>query len=379
MCGRRSRSQATATGTAIEHTVDCPSSAGTLGSPQVEGIYIVKPITQDAECQGGRCKDMADKQLIGTLKPGERVDSYFSVAYKKPVGEYRYGYMFEFRAVDRTGQMTVKYWGGEDRGKVEELQKSLERGDVVKIVGEVGEFRNQLEITISEKNGGRFERLGEGEYDPSGLVRVIEGITDMRTRLLSFAQSVEEPNISRLLKGFFEDEEFMEAFSACPASIQLHSAAIGGLLHHTLNVVEICVKVLQLQPNLDRDLVVAGALLHDIGKVRSFTVSTSINHTAEGNLVGHMTLGDEELLARMRRLEGFPEDLALKLRHIVASHHGRKEWGSPVDPMMPEALLIHHADDLDAKLNYMVSVRDEAVTEDDWMWDKKLGRLIYLR
>ena len=334
---------------------------------------------EGAERSEERLDGMADKQLIGALAAGDRVDSYFSVAYRKPVSEYRYGRMFEFRVADRTGQMTAKYWGGDDRARVESLHDSLSKGDVVRIVGEVSEFKSQLEISISEKNGGIVEHLSDGDYDISGLLKTLDGIQEMKDRLLEFARSVEEPHVSMLLKSFFEHDEFMEAFSACPASIQLHSAAVGGLLHHTLNVVEMCAKVLQLQPNLDRDLVIAGALLHDIGKVRSFAVGTNINHTPEGNLIGHLTIGDEELAARIRTIEGFPEDLAMKLRHIVLAHHGRKEWGSPVEPMMPEALLVHHADDLDAKLNYMVTRRDEAVTEDDWTWDRRLSRLIYLR
>jgi 3'-5' exoribonuclease len=322
---------------------------------------------------------MADKQLIGALGAGERVDSYFSVTYRKPVSEYRYGHMFEFRVADRTGQMTVKYWGGEDRANVEKVQASLEKDVVVRVVGEVSEFKNQLEISVSEKNGGFVERLKEGEYDISGLLKTLDGIDGMRERLLAFANSVEEPHISQLLRSFFEDDGFMDGFCSSPASIQLHSAAVGGLLHHTVNVAEMCAKALQLQPNLDRDLVMAGALLHDVGKVRSFTVGTSIDHTHEGSLIGHLIIGDEELVARIRAVDGFPEDLALKLRHIMAAHHGKREWGSPVEPMMPEALLVHQADDLDAKLEYMVTKRDEAVTEDDWTWDKRLSRRIYLR
>ena len=320
-----------------------------------------------------------EKQLINALKNGDRVDSYFSVTYKKPVSEYKYGYMFEFRTADRTGQMTVKYWGGDDRTRVERLQDSLERGGVVRIKGEVGEYRSQLEISVSEKNGGVIEKLNPGEYEVSALLTTLEDIPEMKERLLQFVREAEEPHLTRLLNDLFQDEGFMEVFSACPASIQLHSAAIGGLLHHTLNVVEICAKMLQLQPGLDKDVVIAGALLHDIGKTRSFTVTTNINHTAEGNLIGHLVIGDEILLDRIRSIDGFPEDIALKLRHIVASHHGRKDWGSPVEPMMPEALLVHEADDMDAKLNYMVSKREEAVTEDDWTWDRRLSRLIYLK
>jgi 3'-5' exoribonuclease len=322
---------------------------------------------------------MSEKQVISRLADGDRVDSQFSLAYKKPVTEYKYGFMFEFRLADRTGQMTAKYWGGQDRVRVESLQESLARGKVVTVVGEVGEYRGQLEISVSEKDGGNVRLAAPDEYDISDLVPSVENIPEMRSRLVGFISEVEEPHIVRLLRDVFEDEEFMQSFCASPASIQLHSAAIGGLLQHTLNVIDVCAKMLQIQPGLDKDLVLAGAMLHDIGKTRSFAVTTNINHTPEGNLLGHIIIGDELLVDRIESMDGFPADLALKLRHILASHHGKREWGSPIEPMMPEALLVHEADDLDAKLNYMVAKREDAETEDDWIWDRRLSRLIYLR
>lgn len=322
---------------------------------------------------------MAQKQVISQLAAGDKVDSQFSLAYKKPVAEYKYGFMFEFRVADRTGQMTAKYWGGQDRAQVERLQESLARGEVVTIAGEVGEYRSQLEISVSEKDGGKVRLAEPSEYDISDLVPSVENIPEMRSRLVGFISEVEEPHIGRLLRCVFEDEEFMESFCSSPASIQLHSAAIGGLLQHTLNVIDVCARMLQIQPGLDKDLVLAGAMLHDIGKTRSFAVTTNINHTPEGNLLGHIVIGDELLLKRIRSIDDFPADLELKLRHILASHHGKREWGSPIEPMMPEALLVHEADDLDAKLNYMVAKREGAVTEDDWTWDRRLSRLIYLK
>jgi 3'-5' exoribonuclease len=345
----------------------------------VEVIYGLNAIKVISSRPGGGRKMTADKQFISALKAGDGVDSYFSVAYKKPVTEYKYGHMFEFRAVDRTGQITVKYWGGDDRERVKNLQNAVERGGVVRIKGEAGEYRSQLEISVSEKDGGVIEKLSPGDYDASALLATLEGIPEMRERLMRFVNAVEEPHLSRLLTDQFEDEEFMESFSACPASVQFHSAVIGGLLNHTLTVVETCSKMLQLQPGLDRDLVIAGALLHDIGKTRSYVVAANTNHTPEGNLIGHLVISYELLLDRMRSIDGFPEGLALKLKHVILSHHGRREWGSPIEPMMPEALLVHMADDMDAKLNYMVSRREEAVTEDDWTWDRRLSRLIYLR
>jgi 3'-5' exoribonuclease len=201
----------------------------------------------------------------------------------------------------------------------------------------------------------------------------------MKGHLLDLVRTVEEPNLRSLLGRFFEDKGFLEAFASCPASIQLHSAAIGGLLKHTLNVAEVCIRVTELHKELDADLVLTGALLHDIGKIPSFRVSSNINQTEQGRLIGHVILADQELLAKVKDIQGFPEQLASKLRHMLLAHHGKKEWGSPVEPMFPEALLVHEADDLDAKLDNMISRREEAVTEDDWIWDQRHSRLIYLK
>jgi len=371
-------SSETDAGTAIEHTAVRQLRGSTFGAPTIKRIYVPMPITR-AMKKTERSKSMASKQLINGLKAGDKVDSYFSVNYKKPVIEYKYGSMFEFRVADRSGQMTVKYWGGQDKEFVLKIHDSFDRDDVVRIKGEVADYRGQLEISISEKNGGSLARLAEGGYDISELVRTLENIDGMKGELTLLKDSITEPNLRKLLDSFFNDGEFMEDFAASPASIQLHSAAVGGLLHHTLNVARLCLKAAELHPDLDRDLVLAGALLHDIGKVQSFKVTSNISQTTDGNLLGHIILGDQELTARIAKAEGFPNDLTMKLRHILLAHHGKKDWGSPVEPMLPEALVVHESDDLDAKLDYMISKRRDAVTEDDWIWDPRLSRLIYLK
>ena len=322
---------------------------------------------------------MVSKQLVTALKPGDKVDSYFSVSYKKPVTEYKYGWMFEFRVGDKTGQITAKYWGGQDRKHVTEIHDSFDRDDVVHLKGEAADFRGAIEISVSEKNGGMVHRLDDGKYEFAELIKSYNNVSEMRARLAEHVASVEEPNLRKILEAFFGDENYMRGFASAPASIQLHSAALGGLLHHTLNVAELCLKVAELHPDLDRDLVLAGALLHDIGKVQSFKVTSNITQTHDGNLLGHIILGDQELKTRISRIDGVPDELASKLRHILLSHHGRKDWGSPVEPMLPEALAVHESDDIDAKLDYMITKRKDAVTEDDWVWDSRLGRLIYLK
>ncbi len=364
---------------AIEHTAARQLNGRISGPLLSRKIYLPLPIVQGEAGPRRGLKRMAQKQLVSELKPGDKVDSYFSVSYKKPVQEYKYGSMFEFRIADRSRQITVKYWGGSDGAAVENIHDSFDKGDVVRVKGEVAEYRGLAEISVSEKNGGSVKRLGEGEYDVTALVKTFENIEHMKFHLLKLAGTVQEAHLKRLLASFFEDESFMEAFAHTTASIQLHSAGVGGLIFHTIHVAETCLKVAELHPQLDRDLLIAGALLHDIGKVESFLITSNISQTVAGNLLGHVVLGDQELVRRIEGIDGFPEILKSKLRHILLSHHGRREWGSPVEPMFPEALAVHEADDLDAKLDNMISKREEAVTEDDWMWDSRHSRLIYLK
>jgi 3'-5' exoribonuclease len=366
-------------GMAIEHTAVRQLRGGTFGAPTIKRIYLPLPITRREGGTAREQKIMGPKQLIAELKPGDKVESYFSVNFRKPVTDYKYGFMFEFRAADKSGQITIKYWGGQDKGSVQKLYDSFDREQVVRVRGEAQEYKGQLEVSISEKNGGWLERMAEGEYDLQQLVKSYENIEEMKARLRELVSSIQDPAMRKLLDDFFGDEQFMNAFSDAPASITLHSAAVGGLIHHTINVAEICNRIAELHPELDRDLVLTGALLHDIGKIQSFKVTSNISQTEEGNLVGHIILGDQELMARIARVKDFPELTASKLRHILLSHHGKKEWGSPVEPMFPEALAVHEADDIDAKLDNMITRREDAVTEDDWIWDARHNRLIYLK
>jgi len=366
-------------GMAIESTAVRQLRGGTFGAPTIKRIYLPLPITRRDGRDTRERKAMGSKQLISELKTGDRVDSYFSVNYKKPLTDYKYGAMFEFRVADKSGQITVKYWGGQDKQAVQRLFDSFDREHVVRVKGEVAEYKQALEISISEKNGGSVSKAPEGEYDLSELIKAYENIDKMKVELLAFVDGIKDEHLRKLLDSFFENSDFMEAFAAAPASITLHSAAVGGLLYHTIHVVDLCVRVTELHPELDRDLVIAGALLHDIGKVQSFKVTSNIQATEQGNLVGHIMLGDQELLAHIARIPEFPELTASKLRHILLAHHGKKEWGSPVEPMFPEALAVHEADDLDAKLDNMIAKRENAVTEDDWIWDPRHARLIYLK
>ncbi|MEW5937106.1 MAG: HD domain-containing protein [Candidatus Thermoplasmatota archaeon] len=318
------------------------------------------------------------KQRVSQLKEGEMVNSYFSVKFKKAPKEYRYGLMFEMRLADLSGEITAKYWGDMDRGAMDALHSTISKGGVVRVIGDARTFGDHLEIAIGKSQGGALKALGPGEYDYRELVGASpRDPEEMLSELREMMKGVEDPHLTALLRSFFEDVGWVERFKHAPASMMLHSNYIGGLLEHTLNVTKICAYSAQLYPGVDRDLAITGAVLHDIGKMKEMEITSNIDITEEGMLRGHTVLGEEEVNKRIAEIEGFPERLRMKLDNIVLSHMGEKDWGAARKPQIPEAVLVHLADLIDAQVFQYLRAREEADTEDLWVWNKRLGH-VYL-
>jgi len=319
------------------------------------------------------------KQFVNELKPGEKVESLFAVKYKKPPKSYAHGHMFELRLSDKTDEITAKYWGDADLDSVQKLYDSLSNGDVVQITGISNQFRGALEIAISKIDSGILRRCEREEYQIEDFVaKTPKDIDEMVRKLKGLLGSITNPHLKNLLDSLFNDETFLEKFKFAPASMHYHQNYIGGLLEHTLNVVEICETIAKLYPQMDNNLAVAGAILHDVGKIDEFKVTTSIDITEDGMLRGHLVIGEEMVRERINHLKDFPEVLKHKISHIILSHHGKKEYGSPKEPQFPEALAVYHADDSDAKVDLFVRMKEEARTEDPWIWSRRTGH-IYLR
>jgi len=183
--------------------------------------------------------------------------------------------------------------------------------------------------------------------------------------------------MKELVYSFIKDPAFSEKFMKHPAAMYKHHGWLGGLLEHTLNVVKICDFLKKVHPELNRDLMLTGAILHDIGKIRELDVTTHIRTSREGMLVGHLAMSFEEVSKRMDRLKT-PGDIQLKVKHILISHHGKIEYGSPKQPAIPEALAVYLADDLDFKITEMLTHIKRAETEDDYMYVGDVGT-IYLK
>jgi 3'-5' exoribonuclease len=315
------------------------------------------------------------RQFIADLKDGDIINDMFAVKFKKPPKPYERGYYFEIRASDRTGEVTVKYWGG-DKESVLKLYDSFNKGDVIHITGSVVEYKNRIEIAMDESNLLRV--VPREEFYLEDFVGFSKkDVAKMRATLLDFVEKVKNPYLKALLESFFKDEEFMKKFSEAPAAMHHHQNYLGGLIEHTLNVARLASSIYEIHPDMDYDLLITGALLHDVGKIKEFEVNTSIDVSREGMLLGHIVIGKDMVNERISEIEGFPENLSLKLQHIILSHHGKNIYGSPKEPQLPEAMAIYMADELDAKLDLMIRYKSEAQTEDPWIWTKIFGH-IYL-
>ncbi|MEW6070601.1 MAG: HD domain-containing protein [Candidatus Thermoplasmatota archaeon] len=317
-------------------------------------------------------------QYIKDLNEGDKVTSLFAVKFKKPIREYVNGYMFEMRLADRTGELTAKYWGDRNIAEIQTLYDSFNKGDVLYVTGVVNEYMGTLEIGISKSEYHKIVK--QKSFELKDFVEsVTRDLDEMLVELGHLIKSVKDPHLRQLLENIFKDEKFVSKFKIMPASMMYHQNKLGGLLEHTLNVAKICQTILAIHPPLDSDLLISGALLHDVGKVFELYVSTVIDVTEEGMLRGHTVLGEEFVLRKIEEIIGFPDLLKLKIAHLILSHHGELEFGAVKKPQLPEAVALHYADYCDAKVDIYLREKGEARTEDLWVWSKLIKGHVYLK
>jgi 3'-5' exoribonuclease len=257
-----------------------------------------------------------------------------------------------------------------------EIADGFEQGDVVAVTGMAELYRGELQLRLE-----RVRAVPPDEASPTDfLPRSQKDLAALERRLAEVVKSVGNPHLQALLTGFFREADFRDRFFAAPGAKSLHHAYIGGLAEHTSEVVELCLKVCEIFPRLDRDLLLTAAMLHDIGKLEELRWDTAFDYTDVGTLVGHIVLGEQRTREAMDRIEGFPEELKLRLSHILLSHHGTREYGSPVVPMTAEAIALHHAEDLDAKVNLFLT-NISAAREQGRRWTERhflLNRAFYV-
>jgi 3'-5' exoribonuclease len=268
---------------------------------------------------------------------------------------------------DRSGQLEAKMWDN-----VEEVLNAFEQDDFLKIKGLINKYKNRFQLTIH-----KLRKLGDSEIDFSDyLPKTTKNIDELWQTLAVYVVSFQNPYLRSLLQAFMADSEIAAAYRNAPAAKTLHHAFIGGLLDHVVSLFRSCELMCQNYPQLNRDLLLAGAFLHDIGKIHELTYNRSFTYTTRGQLLGHMVIELEMLQAKIELVPGFPPELKTMLEHLIISHHGQYEFGSPKLPMFPEALALHYLDDLDSKMEAMrAHFEREADLESPWTsYNASLGR-----
>ncbi len=286
------------------------------------------------------------RRFIAQLGENEAVGEIYR-ASKKSLRPNRHGQLYlQLLLSDRSGTIEARAWNS-----AEALYRSFEDGDFVRVEGTTQVFQGGLQIIAK-----RIERVSATEVIEDDFFPLTDAaIARLQLRLRELLGRVETPALIALVDCFLSDEPLMQQLAEAPAALAYHHAYRGGLLEHLVTMLEMLDKAATCYPYLDRDLLAAGILLHDIGKLREMSPETQAAYTDEGELIGHIVLGTHILREKIRQAElltgePFPAELALRLEHMIVSHHGHYEFGSPKLPMTLEAVALHYLDTLDSKL-----------------------------
>jgi len=318
------------------------------------------------------------KKSISALAEGDVIDDIFAVKIKKGFQPYVKGFCFEILITDNSGKtLEYKYWGGNDENKVRTLYESIKSDNVIRVQGKVSVYNNKLQLATNEPM--LVEVLQDGQYIQQDFIKPAKkDITQMYEELQQVIAQIVDSEIKKLLEVIFREKG--EKFKQHPGAIEIHHNWMGGLLQHTLEVVHFCQTACQLYPALNKDLLLAGALLHDIGKLEELEMTSRIKGTVKGQLVGHLVFSTIYLSQKLAE-SSLPEEMKNKLLHLIVSHHGHQEYGSPKEPMFPEAIVLYYADELSSKAAEMLEYVEDGktTTEDDFIFSKRHGRNIYLK
>lgn len=315
------------------------------------------------------------RRFINQLGEREEIDEVF-LASEKQLRPNRNGNLYlQLRLSDRTGTLNAMMWNANDR-----IYQAFENGDYVHVQGSSQVYNGNLQIIVNQIDPAELRNVDEADF-----IHITEQSRDEMIRQLSrVLRSISDYHLKNLVECFLIDTQFMQRFAAAPAGIKNHHAYPGGLLEHVFSLLRLIQAVTPFYPALNADLLLMGGFLHDIGKVDELTYDRGLGYSDEGQLIGHLVQGvsilERKLLEVERQAgEPIPPELAMQLKHMIVSHHGKLEFGSPKVPMTLEATALHYLDDMDAKLHsFSQLMREDANVDSAWtVYHPQLGRKLY--
>jgi len=292
------------------------------------------------------------KVFVSSIKTGSLIDDIF-VLSEKILSQKRDGNNFlKVILSDKTGSIKGVVWDNIDK-----IVADVTSGDFVHIKGNVSDYKGALQLVIKKMEAFPVDSVNPPDFIPA----TSRDIDNMFERLLKVTDSIATGYLMSLFQAFWNDEEFVRNFKIAPAAKKMHHAYLGGLLEHSLSMALLVDRISGHYSGIDRDLLLAGAILHDIGKIREFEYTLKIDYSDEGRLLSHIVIGVQMLEEKLQQIKDFPAEQAVLLKHMIVSHHGVREFGSPEPPKTIEAVLLNYIDEIDSKIN---GIRDFISSED---------------
>jgi len=315
------------------------------------------------------------RRYVSQLVDGESVDDDFLVADKQLRANRQGNLYLNLELRDKTGTVGARLWNA-----TESVARLFEPGDFLHVRGKTQVFQGSLQIILNH-----LEVLDPASIQAEDfLPQSSQNIAKLLARLREILFAMNNPHLRALVECFLIDDDFVRKFTMAPAGIKNHHAYQGGLLEHVVNLLNVAGRISEFYPELDRDLLLTGIFLHDIGKVDELSYERAFAYTDSGQLVGHLVIGVEMLNQKVLRCtellgEPIPDELLMRLKHMIVSHHGSYEFGSPKLPMTLEAVALHYLDNLDAKLHtFSREIRDDPSRDSSWTpFQQSLGRRLF--
>ncbi|RJP92563.1 MAG: HD domain-containing protein [Desulfobacteraceae bacterium] len=309
------------------------------------------------------------KKYVNQIQSGEIVDDVFILSDKILSQKKDGGHYLNFVFADKTGNVKGVAWD-----QVDTIKDRAVKGDFVRVKGTISEYRGALQMIVKSLDAVGPDAVNAADF----IAATSRNVDKMIAQLKDIVETVQTGYLKELLNRFFNDAQWVEKFKRAPAAKMMHHAYIGGLLEHTLSLAVLVNRVADHYSGIDRDLLMTGAILHDIGKIEEFEYSVRIDYSDAGRLVNHIVIGLEMLGEKIAQVENFPENAALLLKHLIVSHHGAREFGSPEPPKTLEGLLLNYLDEIDSKINGIREFMESQDTDDNWTgYHKPMERYFY--